>query len=393
MHSHVDFDHANPAISNELFNWGKRLQQESSLVYSEAHGGFWIASRYADIVSIVRDTETFICSERITLPPQKSPVPVIPLESDEPDHSFYRAALASFLTPKAVSQFDSRIRNIVVEALDTIVQRGEGDAVREFAALIPARAMAMIFGFTDEDAYRFDHGFAELVDAAGSGNLERQIAAVESFKNFLEEKLAEGRANPKEGTLVATILNYEVNGRRFTEEEMLGLMWSAAGGAIDTTKIAISHLIRELGLNREVRQKLIDDPKLIPAAVEESLRLNASAFMTSRYISRDISFGGVEMKAGQRVLLAYGLANRDESAFACPHQMKIDRGTNRHLTFGQGIHLCIGMHLARLELRIALEELLSRIPDYELVQPELTPVLSGGMMWAYTSLPIRRPAK
>src|ERR1700761_3813274 len=190
----VNFDHANPLISNQLLDWGVRLRKESPLAFSEAHGGFWIASRYQDIVSIMRDTQTFICSERITLPPQKSPVPVVPLESDEPDHTFYRSVLAPFLTQKAVRQYEQRIRDIVVEALEPIARKGSGDAMTEFAARIPTRAMAMVFGFTDDDAYRFDSGFSALVDAAGSGDVARQIAAVESFMSFLLEKLAEGRS-------------------------------------------------------------------------------------------------------------------------------------------------------------------------------------------------------
>jgi cytochrome P450 len=385
----VKFDHADPGISNQLLDWGLRLQKESALTYSEAHGGFWIASRYQDIVAIMRDTQSFICSQRITLPPQKSPVPVVPLESDEPDHTFYRSVLAPFLTAKAVRQYEDRIRRIVTEALDPIVARGNGDAMTEFAARIPTRAMAMVFGFTDSDAYRFDSGFSALVDAAGSGDVQRQIAAVESFRAFLLEKLAEGRAKPDGSSLVSAILRHEVAGRAYTEDEQLGLMWSAAGGAIDTTKLAIGHAIRELGLDRTTRKKLIKNPAAIAAAVDDSLRLNAPAFMTARYVDKPVTVGGAAMKTGDRVLLVYGFGNRDETAFACPHELHLDRPPNKHLTFGHGIHLCVGMHLAKLELKIVLEELLARIPDYSLVTPEAGPVLHGGMMWGFDTLPIR----
>ena len=387
-----EFDHANPAISPALMEWGLRIQSESPIAHSEAHGGFWIASRYQDVVAIMRDTKTFICSKRITLPPQSSPVPVIPLESDEPDHSWYRSVLLPFLTQKAVLQYEPQIRRMVVEALQPIIERGAGDAVSDFAAKIPTRAMAMVFGFTDEDAYRFDSGFSALVDAAGSGDTARQYAAVDSFKSFLSEKLAEGRANNSGSGLVSAILNHNVAGRTYTEDEQLGLMWSAAGGAIDTTKLAIGHLVRELGVDRVTRQKIIDDPALIPTAVEDSLRLNAPAFMTARYVATDVSIGGVEMKAGERVLLVYGWANRDQTAFGEPNQLKLNRTPVRHLTFGHGIHLCVGMHLAKLELRIVLEELLTRVPNYELVSPDASPVLHGGMMWGFDTLPIRIPS-
>jgi cytochrome P450 len=387
----VNFDHADPRISAQLLSWGVRLQKESPLAYSEAHGGFWIASRYQDIVAIMRDTQTFICSQRITLPPQKSPVPVVPLESDEPDHTFYRSVLSPFLTQKAVRQYEQRIRDIVVDALLPIIERGAGDAMTDFAARIPTRAMAMVFGFTDDDAYRFDSGFSALVDAAGSGNVERQIAAVESFRSFLLEKLAEGRAGPPDSSLVSAILRHEVAGRSYTDDERLGLMWSAAGGAIDTTKLAIGHAIRELGVNKAMRRRLIDDRSLIASAVEDSLRLNAPAFMTARYVNKPANVGGATLQPGDRVLLVYGWGNRDETAFPLPGDLQLDRPPNKHLTFGHGIHLCVGMHLAKLELKIVLEEVLSRIPDYELATPEASPVLHGGMMWGFDTLPIRLP--
>jgi cytochrome P450 len=387
--ANVQFDHANPGVSGELFNWGVRLQHESPIAHSKAHGGFWIASRHKDIIAICRDTQTFICSQRITLPPQKSPVPVIPLESDAPNHTFYRSVLTPFLTPKAVREHEGRIRGIVVDALQAIIERGAGDAVRDFAALVPARSMAMIFGFTDQDAYRFEQGFSALVHAAGSGDIARQMTAVNDFKSFLMEKLNAGRADPTGADLVSAILRHEVAGRQYTEDECLGLMWSAAGGAIDTTKHAIGHAVREVGSSPGIRQTLIENPGLIPAAVEESLRMNASAFMDARYVAKDISFGGAEMKAGDRVLLVYGWGNRDEAAFPSPNEMRLDRPPNRHLTFGHGIHQCAGLHLARLELKVALEELLTRIPNYVLADPEARPILHGGMMWGYDSLPIR----
>ena len=391
--AHVKFDHADPAISSELFDWGSRLQHDSPIARSDAHGGFWIASRHKDILAICRDTQTFICSQRITLPPQKSPVPVIPLESDAPNHTFYRSVLTPFLTAKAVREHEERIRTIVADALEAIIERGSGDAVRDFAALVPARSMAMIFGFTDEDAYRFEQGFSALVHAAGSGDVARQMKAVDDFRSFLMEKLTAGRANPAGTDLVSAILRHEVGGRRYTEDECLGLMWSAAGGAIDTTKHAIGHAVREIGSNPLIRQTLIGNPGLVPAAVEESLRMNAPAFMDARYVAKDVSLGGADMKTGDRVLLVYGWANRDEAAFPSPLEMRLDRPPNRHLTFGHGIHQCAGLHLARLELKIAIEELLARIPGYELADPDARPVLHGGMMWGYDRLPIRAAQK
>ena len=386
----IEFDHGLPHQRDELFSWGKRLQREPA-VYNKAYGGFWVVSRHAEISSILNDQENFINAKGVTLPPLSQPVPSIPLESDPPLHRQYRAVMLPYLSPRAIQLHDDKIRAIITDALDTIAANGTGDLMADFAARIPARAMAFIFGFSDEDAYRFDHDFSAVVAAAGSDDPQILKAAGEKLLSFLREKLEDGRDNPDQDNLVSAILKHEIDGRKLTESECLGLLWTTAGGAIDTTKYAIGHLVRELGVNREIRNRLIEDPSLIPVAIEESLRLNASAFMTARTVARKVTLGDVTMQPGDRVLIVHGWANRDEQVFSSPDEMNIDRKPTRHLTFGYGAHQCVGMHLARRELKIAIEELLQRIPDYELEQPDKSPLLLGGLMWGYDSLPIRIP--
>jgi cytochrome P450 len=301
--------------------------------------------------------------------------------------------LWEYLKPKAVKVYSGKIREIIVEALDGLIAKGEGDAIADFAAKIPTRAMATVFGFSDEDAYRFDHDFGEVVAAASSNDPERQGRAVETFFAFLKEKLEDGRAGKAGGSIVASMLAYEKNGHPFNEDELLGLLWSTAGGAVDTTKHSIGHAIYNLGIRPDLRRKLIEEPRLLTLAVEENLRLDAPAFMTARHAVDDAEVGGVQIRAGERVLLAYGFGNHDESAFECPAEFRLDRKANNHLSFGHGIHTCVGMHLARMELKIALEEVLARMPDFELIEPVPEPKIRGGLMWAFDSLPIRAKGK
>lgn len=391
--SPTTFDHAATHLRQELFAWGDRLRDDQPIAWSEAHGGVWIASRHADIEAIAKQPDIFVSGKGITVPPFQSPVPVVPAESDEPYHSHYRGVLWGFLKPKAVKAYSEKIRAIIVEALDALVEKGEGDAIADFAARIPTRAMATVFGFSDEDAYRFDRDFSEVVEAASSGDPDRQVRAVESFFVFLNEKLAEGRANPDPDNVVTAILNYEKDGYRFNEGEMLGLLWSTAGGAVDTTKHSIGHAIYNLGIRPELRRQILDNPRLINAAVEENLRMDAPAFMTARHLVQDAEINSVRMRAGDRVMLVYGFGNHDERNFENPDEFRLDRKANNHLAFGHGIHTCVGMHLARIEIAIAIEEVLARMPDYELKDPVPDPKVRGGMMWSFDSLPIRtRPA-
>jgi cytochrome P450 len=385
----VDFDHAATHPRETLLQWAERLREDAPIAWSEANGGVWIVSRYKDIVAIARNTAAFVSGKGITVPPLQSPVPVVPAESDEPEHSHYRSVLMQFLLPEAVKKHAEKIRTIVVEAMQEILKRGEGDAVRDFAAKIPTRAMAVVFGFTDEDGYRFDRDFGEVMEAAASSDPQRQMDAVASFFGFLREKLDEGRANLQADNVVSAMLAYEKNGKSFNEDECLGLLWSTAGGAVDTTKHSIGHLFYNLGINKDVRQRIKDDPSLINSAVEENLRLDAPAYMVGRHLVEDVTIDGVTMKAGERVMLVWGWANRDPEAFACPAEFDPTRKPNRHLAFGHGIHQCVGMHLARLEIRIVLEEMLKRMPDYELVDPGVNPRIHGGMMWSFDELPIR----
>ena len=383
----VDFNHADPAISPHLMDWGTRLRAEPGLAWSEHHGGFWVVARHADVLRVLRQPDLFICSRRITLPPQASPVPVIPLESDEPDHAFYRSVFDVAVSPRKVASFEAKIRQIVTDALDPLIARGTGDAVGDFAARIPTRAMAALVGMTDEDAYRTDAYFTEQINAAGSGDPERLARAVDAYKGFLNEKLDERRRAPQDD-LITAILNYEQNGRRYNADECLGLMWSAAGGAIDTTKHSIGHVMHLLGTRPDLRKAVIDQPRLIPLLIEESLRINPPSFAVGRYVARDTELAGTAVKQGQRVLIVYGFANRDGSAFAEPDAVVIDRPPSRMLTFGNGIHQCVGMHLGRFEVKIAVEEVLRRMPDFVLKTIDARPTLHGGMMWAHDSLPM-----
>lgn len=388
----VDFNHGTPDISDALFDWGTKLQREAPIAYSEAHGGFWIVSRYADIVAITKDTEHFINAEGATLPPLAQPVPLLPLESDPPEHFYYRKVLLPLLSAKVINNHVAKIRSIVVEALEGFKADGGGDAVADYAARIPARALACVLGFTDDDAYRFDRDFSAVVHAAGIGDTERQAFALDRFMSFLGEKLAERRADPAHDDVVSQLVRHEVDGRRLTDRECLGMMFALGGAGIDTTKHAIGHAIHAIGVDPSLRRKLIDDPSAITGMVEECLRLQTPAFMTARTVNKAATVGGVDMAPGERVLIVFGWANRDDAVFSNPDELQTDRTPNRHLAFGHGPHQCVGMHLARLEMRIAIEELLRRVPDYELADPEDSPKLYGGLMWGFSTLPIRVPA-
>jgi cytochrome P450 len=388
MTAAAHFDHASQQVADELFEWRARLDDGSGMTYSDAYGGFWVVSRFEDIVAIAKDNERFMSGEGITIPPLENPMPSIPAESDEPRHRHYRAVLAAYLTPGAVRRYEPDIRRIVTSVVDTFVGRGEVDFVTDLAAIVPELVTGSVFGFDHDDAVRFGAGFRAVLAAAAGGNPEEQAAAVGGFIEILRAKLSERRVSPGDD-IVSAIVSHEAEGRAFSEDECIGLLWSTAGASIDTTVYAIGHALYGLAQFPEVRQQLIEDASLIPAAVEESLRLNAPAFALARTVAAPVTVAGVDLKPQDRVLLMYGWANRDQATFPDPDQFRLDRAVNPHCSFGKGIHTCVGMHLARLEVRIVLEEILRRLPDYQLVGDPGRPVLHGGLMWGYDSLPAR----
>lgn len=386
MTSTLAFDHGDPRISATLHEWRRRFQSESSLGYSDAYGGFYIASRHADIATIAKDTENFSSAQGITIPPLSNPVPSIPAESDPPMHRHYRAVLQEYLTPAAVRRYEDDIRALVTEAIDAFIDKGKADLITDLAAQIPTMATAQVFGFNRENAVRFDRGFRAVVEAVGT-DVERQMRAVEEFIGFLKEQVEQAKANPGDD-VISAIVTFDAHGQNFTEQECLGLLWSVAGAATDTTRHAIGHTLYHVHESPGVRQQLIDDPSLIPSVVEECLRLEAPAFMTARVAVKEVTIAGTTLQPGDRVLLVYGWANRDEATFPNADELVVGRpNVMQHNTFGKGVHTCLGMHLARLEVRLVLEQVLQRLPDYRLTTELDGPKLAGGLMWGFESLP------
>jgi cytochrome P450 len=380
------FDHAE-LQHDELFEFGSRFLEELPITWTESHGGYWVVTRHADIVAMLKDHRRFLSSGGVTIPPMGQPVPVLPTESDEPSHRYYREALQPLLTPGAVASNETAIRDIVSNAIDAVIESGEADMISDIAQPVPVLAMAQTMGFDAADAQYVFETFSALVEAGTRHDLEAQGAAVTGYITWLHQKLDERRADPR-NDLPSAVLAVRRDGRPLSDEECVGILWAGAAGAVETTAHAIGHALDLLDAHRGVRDRLRADPALIPNAVEEVLRLNSPTFMMKRTVSEDTFFGGVDMKAGQQVLVCFGWANYDASVFDDPDAFRLDRSPNHHLSFGYGIHKCVGMHLARQELRIVLEEVLQRMPDYERTS-ETLPRLRAGIMWGFDSVPVR----
>jgi cytochrome P450 len=320
--------------------------------------------------AVAYDTEHF-SSRRIIVretPPPRIPAP--PITSDPPEHRPARMVLLPPFTPDAIKRLEPRARALCSELIDTFIARGSCDAAVEYAQEIPARLIAHMMDLpeSDGDLYR---KWIRMVLEEGITDISRVIQATGEMQHYFMEHVRTRQQNPGED-LISYLANYEVKGERLTAENVIGSLKLLLIAGIDTTWSGIGSCIWHLAKAPEDRRRLVNEPALMPIAIEELLRAYAPVTM-AREVIKETEIGGCTFKPGQMVLLSFPAACRDPQVFPDAHKVVIDRKENRHAAFGLGIHRCIGSNLARMELTVAVEEFLRRVPEFS---------LDGGVTWS-----------
>jgi cytochrome P450 len=323
-----------------------------------------------------------------------SPLPLIPLAIDPPEHVRYRRVLDPMLAPRVVNAMEDELRRQIAELIDGFAARGGCEVMADVARLYPTQVFLTLFGLPLADRDRFIawvdviNGGASLVGDAP--NPEVLEAALAMF-GYLQDAIAAKRAAPGEDML-SRILALSGDDA-WTEEELLGLCFLFTLAGLDTVTAAIGFVMLHLATNPELRRRTVADPTLVGPVIEEVLRLELPAPMTPRVTVADVEVGGHRIPAGCVVQLALAAANRDPSRFPTPDGIDLDQAERGHLAFGGGVHRCLGSHLARRELRLVVEEFHKRIPEYE-VAPGVTPAVEwpAGTLHL-TSLPLVFPAR
>jgi cytochrome P450 len=314
------------------------------------------------------------------------PVPLVPTESDEPAHSEYWDPFKPFLTPGVVGRYESVVRERTTSLIDSFCAEGKADFLTQFANRLPAQVVAGFFGFTFDDGDRYYDWVATSMNPP-NGDLALAVEAAQEQSEFILEALARARANPNDTLISAIATHVTTTGTTFSEEECLGMMLAGIGGALETTASALASMIVLLDRFPEVRADLLNDASLIPNAVEEVLRMESPLHAAGRTVRRDIEIDGHQSRAGDKALLMYGAGSYDHEKFSDPKQFSLTRERNPDLASGHGIHRCVGTLLAILELRVALEEILKRIPDFRVVNAS-GPTVHQGTTWWITKLDI-----
>ena len=333
----------------------------------------WVLSRHADVRAAILDPATFSSAQGV-IPSGFVPEKPILISSDPPYQTRLRKAVQRALTPRRVSDLEPLIRGYARRLLDGL-PRGEAiDLVAGYTQPIPMYVMSELLGVPMEHRPTFRR-WADAVVHTNVGSSSAIEAAQHELYAYFARVVAERRANPRED-LMSLLLSPTEDGELLSEDEILGFCFLLLLAGIETTTAALGNAVALLDRHRDERKRLIEDPARIPNAVEEVLRFDSPVQGLSRTLTRDVDLHGRKVAEGERVHMLFAAANCDERCFAEPDRFDTRRDPNPHLAFGFGVHFCLGASLARLELRIGLEELLARAPDYEVATRDLERVRS-----------------
>jgi cytochrome P450 len=380
----TDWDHLDDSWLSDPYPIWRELRETCPVAHTDRYRGVYFPTRYGDIREIAYDFEHF-SSRRVVVREGDYRVNSPPITSDPPDHRPLRMVLIPPFTPQAVAKLEDQTRSICNELIEAFFDKGRCDGAVDYAQNIPVRIISHMLGIPAEDGDRFRSWITMalqegITNQAALQQAEGEIAAY--FADYI--KLRRGQLGDD---LVSFLIRArQPNGDPFTDHQVLGILRLLLVAGIDTTWSAIGSAIWHLATVPEDRERLVREPELIPTAVEELLRAYAPVTM-AREIVDDVSVGGCPMKRGQMVLLSFPAANRDPEKFPDADKVVIDRRENPHVAFGLGIHRCIGSNLARMEMRIALEEWLKRIPHFRL-DPSSPMAWSQGTVRGPRLLPI-----
>jgi len=383
-----DFDHRSEFFKSHFFNITKVIAQKAPVLESHHHEGFRVVSGFSVTQKISQAPQNFASTNDTQSIPRSVALPrLIPSMTNPPEHGFYRSVLNPQFTPSALVRLEDEAEDLVTSLLLPAIEAGEAELIRDVAMVLTGKTSFGLFGFDPNDWPVYNdalhNGTYEI------GTLEERADGWRRYAEAAAATVSELIKDPKPGTVIAAMCEYEKDGRRISEEEISDVLNNLIIGGLGTTQAAIGTATVWLARNPDRRQELIDNPDLIPAAVNEFIRIFSPTPFSGRKVVRDIEVEGHSFKEGEAVLLFRSGSNMDPAFIDRPGEVDFHRKSSRLLSLGLGPHLCLGQHLARLEFRVYLRTLLKLAPDFELGEegPQLPP--NFGSSVAFTEVPLR----
>ena len=342
-----------------------------------------LLSRKEEIDQALRHPEIF--SSNMDAVDLKNKRPMIPLQIDPPEHKKFRKLLDPLFAPRKMALLDDEVSALVNDLIDGFIGRGEVDFAKQFSIPFPSQVFLTLLGLPLDELDRFltmkdgiirpDHVTGKLYGSREASDYQQKVA--DSVYDYFNEVLDE-REGERRDDLLSLFLDAEVEGDRLTREDILDICFLFLIAGLDTVTATLDCMFAFLAQHPEQRRQLVEDPGLIPNAIEELLRWETPVMGVARVAVEETELAGCPIHKGDQIMIMIGSANTDEAEFPDADVVRFDREVNRHIAFGGGIHRCLGSNLARLELRVALREWHKRIPDYE-IEPGHTLVYTSGI--------------
>jgi cytochrome P450 len=386
----TDFDHTDEAWAADPFPIWDELRSKCPVAHSDRYGGVWLPTRHEDIAAVAYDTERYtsrsIIVSEMRPPDFLAPAGIAPpISSDPPYHMDARRMLLPIFSPQKVDALEPSTRAYCQELIAGFKDLDVVDAAEAYAQHIPVRVIANMLGLPESDGDQF-RVFVNNILEGVARPLEERAEGFMSLFEYLRTHIEDHIANPRDD-LITFLLESELHGEPLDVFQVARTIALLLIAGIDTTWSAIGASLWHLAGTPADRERLVAEPALLPAAMEELLRAYAPVTM-ARLVKEDHELGGCPVKAEEWVLLSFPAANRDPEVWDRADEVILDRSPNRHAAFGLGVHRCAGSHLARMELRVALEEWLAAFPVFSLADPEGVR-WSGGQVRGPRCLPIR----
>lgn len=369
----------------------ERLRDEAPVYHSEKHG-FWALSRHSDVLAASLAPSTFVSSHGVTLEGTEVDQPLLILK-DPPEHEWHRKVVSRVFTPKYVASLEPFIRSVAGELLDGLRERETFDVIEEFSVQLPLRVAAELLGIPEDRRMPIHEASDRMVDRDEDGRpTDDAMAAQLEIGLLMYELVVERRRNRVDGVfdmlINSPVVEADGSEHYLTEEELATRFLELAFAGHETVARLIPNGVVALTWTPDARRRLVADPSLVPQAVEEMLRWDAPSRYQGRWSTEATEWHGVTIPADQRVILVTGAANHDPRVYDRPERFDLDRENSRPLSFGFGVHLCLGANLARMETKVAFEELLARFPEWELEEAGVVRLRSGNVR-GLGALPIR----
>ena len=382
-----DWDPLDPQTMRDPLSTFADLRQRCPIAHSERWNGFWALTKYNDVLTTAADAKTFINSVQNVVPAVGFGKR-IPLHSDPPEHTFYRRALNPPFDESNIVALEPIIRRHAIQLLEPLIANGRGDIVRDFTYSLPVLVLCAFLGIPETDAVEIkerSERYANALHATDYAALQIESDALYAYARNLVAARKDDPLDPQRD-ITSALLAARIDGQPIEDEIIVGGVRQLLVAGHLTLTLSIASAVNHLAQHPGLQEQLRCDPARIPDAIEEFLRLYPPNRAFARTPSRDVEMGGRKIKKDEPIALLWISANRDADTFAQPDEFNLDRRPNPHLSFGHGTHKCLGAPLARLEMRVALEELLSRTKNI---------ALDGAVSWADwpefgpTALPIR----